>query len=81
VLALAVLFAWPTVHRWHFQRFLSEKATELADNHRAKVHCNTMFDTMLDSEMLAAGRANSQTGENRYPKAMVRHLDVLPSSP
>jgi hypothetical protein len=63
VLTLAVLFAWPTVHRWHFQHFLSEKATELADNHRAKVHCNTLFDTMLDSEMLAAGHANPQTGE------------------
>jgi len=63
VLLLAVLFAWPTVHRWHFQRFLSEKATELADNRRAKVHCNTLFDTMLDSEMLAAGHANPQTGE------------------
>src|SRR5580704_7351938 len=63
VLALAVLFAWPTVHRWHFQRFLSEKATELADNHRAKVHCNTLFDTMLDSEMLAAGHANPRTGK------------------
>jgi len=63
VLALAALFAWPTLHRWHFQRFLSEKATELADNHRAKVHCNTMFDTMLDTEMLAAGHANPRTGE------------------
>jgi hypothetical protein len=63
VLALAALFAWPTVHRWHFQHFLSEKATELADNHRAKVHCNTMFDTMLDSEMLASGHANPLTGE------------------
>jgi len=63
VLSLAVLFAWPTVHRWHFQHFLSEKATELADNHRAKVHCNTMFDTMLDSEMLASGHANPRTGE------------------
>jgi len=63
VLFLAVLFAWPTVHRWHFQRFLSEKATELADDHRAKVHCNTLFDTMLDSEMLAAGHANPRTGE------------------
>src|ERR1700739_1530364 len=63
VLTLAVLFAWPTVHRWHFHRFLSEKATELADNHRARVHCNTMFDTMLDSEMLAAGHANPRTGE------------------
>jgi hypothetical protein len=63
VLALAVLFAWPTAHRWYFQWFLSNKATELADNHRAKVHCNTLFDTMLDSEMLAAGHANPRTGE------------------
>src|SRR6266851_5498961 len=30
VLGLAVLFAWPTVHRWYFQCFLSVKATELA---------------------------------------------------
>jgi hypothetical protein len=63
VLTLAVLFGWPTVHRWYFQWYLSAKATELADGHRAKVHCNTMFDTMLDSEMLASGHANPRTGE------------------
>jgi hypothetical protein len=63
VLSLAVLFAWPPFHTWHFQRFLSAKATELADNHRAKVHCNTTFDTMFDTEMLAAGHANPKTGE------------------
>jgi hypothetical protein len=63
VLGLAVAFAWPTVHRWYFQWFLSVKATELADNHRAKVHCNTTIDTMLDPSMLAAGHANPRTGE------------------
>ena len=63
VLGLAVLFAWPTVHRWYFQWYLSGRATVLADDHRAKVHCNTMFDTMLDSEMLASGHANPRTGE------------------
>jgi hypothetical protein len=63
VLVLATLFAWPPVHTWHFERFLSAKATELADNHRAKVHCNTTFDTMLDPAMLAAGHANPQTGD------------------
>ena len=63
VLALTLIFAWPAVHTWYFQRFLSAKATELADNHRAKVHCNTIFDTMLDTEMLAAGHANPRTGE------------------
>src|ERR1022692_3259858 len=63
VLSLAVLFAWPPFHTWHFERFLSAKATELADNHRAKVHCNTLFDTMLDSEMLASGHASPLTGK------------------
>jgi hypothetical protein len=63
VLTLAVLFAWPPVHTWHFEHLLSAKATELAGGHRAKVHCNTIWDTMLDAEMLAAGHANRQTGE------------------
>jgi hypothetical protein len=63
VLVMAALFAWPPIHTWFFQRFLSAKATELADNHRAKVHCNTIFDTMIDSEMLASGHANPKTGE------------------
>ena len=63
VLSLAALFGWPPVHTWKFQRFLSATATELADNHVAKVHCNTIFDTMLDTEMLAAGHANLKTGE------------------
>jgi hypothetical protein len=62
VLILAALFAWPPLQRWHFERFLSAKATELADNRRARVHCNTVFDTMLDPAMLAAGHADPQTG-------------------
>jgi hypothetical protein len=62
VLGLAVAFGWPPVHTWYFQRLLSVKATELADNHRARVHCNTLFDTMLDPEMLASGHANPRTG-------------------
>ena len=63
VLALASAFAWPPVHTWYFQGFLSVRATKLADNHRAKVHCNTLFDTMLDPEMLASGHANPKTGK------------------
>lgn len=62
VLMLAVAFAWPPVHTWYFQWLLSAKATQLADGHRAKVHCNTLFDTMLDPEMLASGHANPRTG-------------------
>jgi hypothetical protein len=63
VLGLAAAFAWPPVHVWHFQRFLSLTATELADDHRAKVHCNSAVDTMLDPMMLAIGHANPLTGE------------------
>ena len=63
VLVLAALFAWPPIHRWHFEHFLSLKATVLADNRPASVHCNTVFDTMIDPAMLAAGHANPQTGQ------------------
>ncbi|MGO9930332.1 MAG: hypothetical protein ACLPV8_00720 [Steroidobacteraceae bacterium] len=63
VLTLALLFAWPPVHTWYFEAFLARRATVLADGHRAKVHCNTTFDTMIDPEMLAAGHANPRTGK------------------
>jgi hypothetical protein len=62
VLLLAAGFAWPPLHTWYFQWLLSGKATELAEGHRARVHCNTLFDTMLDPEMLASGHANPKTG-------------------
>jgi hypothetical protein len=63
VLTLAGLFAWPPVHTWYFEWFLSVKAAELADQHPAHVHCNTVWDTMLDAEMLAAGHAQPETGD------------------
>jgi hypothetical protein len=63
VLSLAALSAWPTIHRWYFEHYLSVMATLLADDHHAKVHCNTVLDTMLDPEMLAAGHANPKTGK------------------
>lgn len=63
VLMLAVLFAWPTVHRWYFEHYLSGIATLLAEGHRAQVHCNTVLDTMFDTEMLAAGHASLRTGK------------------
>jgi hypothetical protein len=62
-LSSAVILAWPPIHTWYFEGFLARRATELADNHLAKVHCNTLFDTMLDPEMLAAGHANPKTGK------------------
>lgn len=79
LLLLALLFAWPPFHYWHFQRFLSAKATELADSHRAKVHCNTIFDTFFDANYLAIGHANPETGEIgiQYPwcNTLMAYLD------
>jgi hypothetical protein len=63
VLALAVAFAWPPLHTAYSQWFLSTRATELADGRRARVHCNTLFDTMVDPDMLAAGHASPVTGK------------------
>jgi hypothetical protein len=63
VVVLGVACAFPPAHTWYFERFLSAKATELAEGHRAQVHCNTLFDTMLDPAMLAAGHANPLTGK------------------
>jgi hypothetical protein len=71
---LALLFAWPPFHYWHFQRFLSAKATELADSHPAKVHCNTIFDTFFDRNYLAIGHANPETGEIGIQYPWCNHL-------
>jgi hypothetical protein len=62
-LIMAVLFAWTPIHYWHFQRYLSAIATELADSHPAKVHCNTAFDSMFDTFGINASHADPKTGE------------------
>ena len=80
VSGLALAFAWPPVHTWYFQWFLSVKATQLADEHRAKVHCNTLFDTMIDPEMLASGHANPKTGRIVIQKPWCSYSDGLSAS-
>jgi hypothetical protein len=62
VTLLAVGFAWPPVSTWRFERFLESRAMMVADGRQVSVHCNTLFDTMLDPNSLAAGHANPQTG-------------------
>lgn len=61
--ALALLFAWPPLNQWRVERYLSSKATMLADSHRARLHCNTVFDTLFDREMMNPGHADPKTGE------------------
>ena len=81
VMVLSAAFAWPPVHTWYFQWILSAKATELADHHRARVHCNTLFDTMLDSQMLAAGHADPQTGKIAIQKPWCATLSAYLNHP
>ena len=79
LLALAVAFAWPPFNTWRIERLLSAKATQLAEFHRAKVHCNTIFDTLFDRESMAAGHASPQTGQIvfQYPwcSTIMAYLD------
>ena len=72
VIALAVACAWPPISKWRFEKFLSAKATELTEltgrpeharGRRASVHCNSFFDTVFDSNVMAIGHANFETGE------------------
>jgi len=62
-IALALACAWQPFKIWRFERHLAANASELADHRPATVHCNTILDTMLDSEQLASGHANLQSGE------------------
>jgi len=77
LLVLALLFAWPPIHYWHFQRYLSAIATELADSHPAQVHCNTAFDSIFDRETTFS-HANPKNGEIVFqPPWCERLMDYL----
>jgi hypothetical protein len=62
LMVLALLFAWPPFDTWRFERHISAIATELADSHPAKVHCNTAVDSIFDRE-LTFSHANPENGE------------------
>jgi len=61
--AIALLCLWQPFHTWLFERRLSAIATELADDHVAHVHCNTVIDTMFDPESMNIGHASFESGE------------------
>jgi len=62
MLGLAVLFGWPAVDHWRFERFLSAQAYELTEHRPARVNCVTLFESVFDHFGLA-GRANPETGD------------------
>lgn len=63
LLIFALSFAWTPVRYWIFERFLTSKANMLTAPMKAKVHCNTVFDSFFDSNYFAAGHANLETGQ------------------
>lgn len=74
VSASAVACAWLPLRDWRFERFLEEKAMLLTDGKPVSVHCNTLFDTMLDPHQLSAGHANPSTGEIVFQKPWCSRL-------
>lgn len=68
VSALALAFAWPPFRDWRFERLLESRALMLTDGKPVSVHCNTLFDTMLDPNVFAAGHADPATGEIVFQK-------------
>jgi hypothetical protein len=77
-LALSAGLAWVPGRYWLLERELERVSTTLADGRKAKVHCNTFFDTMFDPNQLAAGHANIETGEVVMQKPWCgRILDYL----
>jgi len=59
---LAVLCCLPILDHWRFEKLLSTKASQLADNKHAKVKCATVFQSVYDKFGLA-GTANPLTGD------------------
>jgi hypothetical protein len=77
--AIAAAFAYMPLRYWAFERFLTEKAKILSESNKAEVHCNTVFDTMFDSQVFAAGHAQIETGrivfQHPWCGRLMDHLD------
>lgn len=58
---LALLATYPIMDHWRFERLLSAKTSQLADNRHAEVTCTTVFQSVYDTFGLA-GTANPTTG-------------------
>lgn len=59
---IAAAFAYTPVRYWFFEHSLTQKARILSENKMAYVHCNTLFDSLFDKEVFAAGHANPESG-------------------
>ena len=60
--AIAAALAYTPFRYWQFEQFLSANARVLSESDKAHVHCNTFVDSVLDTNVFAAGHANPETG-------------------
>ncbi len=59
----AVSSAWLPIKYWRLESFLTEKAFELTEFRPVSVHCNSLFDSIFDSDLNVIGHANVATGK------------------
>ncbi len=59
---LATAFAYIPLRHAYIERYLTGKARILSESEKAFVHCNTFFDTVFDSNVMAVGHASLETG-------------------
>jgi hypothetical protein len=71
-----LLCAWPPFNYWRIERLLSAKATQLVESHRARVYCNTIFDSVALAT-IAAGRDARQpvVTPRRHRTSRLRPVD------
>jgi hypothetical protein len=60
--AISAALAYTPIRYWQFERFLSTIAQQLSETNKAHVHCNSFIDSVLDTNVFAAGHANLETG-------------------
>jgi len=79
--SLALLCAKLPYEHWKFERFLTVNAIIIAENPKAKVHCNSVFDSMYDSDLFRIGHASPETGEIVFQHSWCKTLKEYLLSP
>ncbi len=78
IVAFAIATAWLPIKYWQLEKSLSEKSSILAGK-PAKVHCNSLFDSIFDNQLNVIGHANFETGDIVFQfgwcRNMLKYLD------
>lgn len=72
---LFAVCAWLIIDHIRFERMLTLHARELSGNPNATVHCQSLFETMVDPLPMAVAHARPDTGEIEFKATWCSHLD------